>query len=153
MNLENAIRVRRKPRTKSGVPAEKHGTWRNLYPQARSKGQGHVLFPYRSMGNASTLFEEVRGARISGRFRSIDAHAAQKNLCSAEMETIRVSRNSYNGDNATRQRVVLRRSRTSNWRPGVLRAPHATVKNIWTQSSLSQVPGRGGVCFEVLTFA
>ena len=44
------------------------------------KGQGHALLSYRSMGNAGTLFEEARGARIRGRSWSIDAHAEQEGL-------------------------------------------------------------------------
>ena len=41
----------------------------------QNNGQGHVLLSYRSMGNASTLFEKAREARIRGRFRSTDARA------------------------------------------------------------------------------
>ena len=46
--------------------------------QAQNKGQRHVLLTFRSMGDAGTLFEKARGARIRGRFRRIDAHAEQK---------------------------------------------------------------------------
>ena len=46
--------------------------------QAQNKGQGHVLLANRCLGNAGTLFEEIRGERICGTFRSINAHAEQK---------------------------------------------------------------------------
>ena len=47
---------------------------------AQKKGQGHVLLAHRSMGTASTLFEETRGETLCGRFWSIDAHAEQKKI-------------------------------------------------------------------------
>ena len=44
-------------------------------------------------GNAGAHFKISRGARIRGRFRSIDAHAEQKkDLSSDELETFRKSR-------------------------------------------------------------
>ena len=44
----------------------------------KNKGQGHVLLPNPSVGNASTLCAKVRGTRIRGGFWSVNAHAEQK---------------------------------------------------------------------------
>ena len=67
-NLQNAIRVLlhlrkeqwMKPCNKNDAPAEKHGTWRKHIHQLKLEGQGYVLLPYRSMGNAGTLFEKIQ---------------------------------------------------------------------------------------------
>ena len=48
---------------------------REAWDTLNDKGHGHVLLPYRSMGDAGTLFEKARGARIRGRLRSTGAHA------------------------------------------------------------------------------
>ena len=48
----------RKPCNKNDAPAEKHGIWRKMSVSSH-KGQGHVLLPNRSLGNAGTLFEEI----------------------------------------------------------------------------------------------
>ena len=88
VKLKNAMRVRqklrighsKKPCTKNDAPAEKHRTWRKPCPYAQNKGQGYFLLPYRSMGNAFTLFARARGGRIRGRLRGIYAHAEQKGL-------------------------------------------------------------------------
>ena len=64
------------------------------------------------MSNASTLFEEARGATIRGKFWSIKAHAEQKGVRSAELDTLRKFRNTTivltaNGDEQTSDEALV----------------------------------------------
>ena len=65
---------------KTMCPQRSAGLGEKCLSAQKTRNQGHVLQPYRSMVNASTLFETARGTRVFGIFRSINAHTELKRI-------------------------------------------------------------------------
>ena len=60
--------------------------------KAQRKGQSYFFLTYWGLVSPSTIRNKTGGKRIRCGFRSINGHAEQEDLNSAELETVRVSK-------------------------------------------------------------
>ena len=105
----------KKPWHKSDAPAEMRGKWRKV-PQAQRKGSSHILLAFRSVVITSAIVDETQGKMSFGTIGASMHMLSRKDLDSAELDTVRVSRNpktviTANGEVQTKRLQTLRRSR------------------------------------------
>ena len=76
-------------------------------PQVQRKGQSHILVACRSLVITNTIFNEARGTIICGGLRSINAHAEQERSESTELDTVRVSSETADGEVQTNEEATV----------------------------------------------
>ena len=147
----------------SNIQARSAEKKRIMQPQTDEQ-RGKRAYAFTATGSFSKAVKGLVGRATQG---SVDC---RKNWTTALIPRALALALTLPMQNVTRQRVVLwggdryKAARSAMREQGrsktcIASLPHVqlacsvNVMNIWTQSSPSLVPGRGGVCFEALTFS